>query len=117
MSKAWVVQQVCDASSRRLKRAGWRRRACGAEGLSQSEVARRVEVQRQSVNRWARELEQSRMRRLRQAGHTGRPAKLNRTQLHELERHAQAWRGEPLGYQGGYADPRRRLAEVRDKCI
>ena len=40
---------------------------------------------RQSVNRWARELEPSGMRGLRPAGHTGRPAKLNRAQLHELE--------------------------------
>ena len=55
------------------------------EGLGQSEVARAVGVQRQSVNRWARELEQSGLRGLRKAGHTGRPAKLSPAQLRGIE--------------------------------
>jgi transposase len=54
-------------------------------GLSQSEVARTVGVHRQSVSRWARELEQSGVRGLRKARHTGRPAKLSPAQLRELE--------------------------------
>jgi transposase len=70
------------------------------EGLSQAEVARWVGVHRQSVNRWARELEQPGMRGLRQAGHTGRPAKLILAQLREIERALK--RGpEALGYQSG----------------
>src|SRR5271170_1374396 len=44
------------------------------EGLSQSEVARELGVHRQSVSRWARELEQSGVRGLRKAKHTGRTA-------------------------------------------
>jgi transposase len=56
------------------------------EGLSQSEVARRVEVHRQSVSRWARELEQSGVRGLRQAKRTGRPPKLSPSQLRDVER-------------------------------
>jgi transposase len=56
------------------------------EGLSQSEVAREVGVHRQSVSRWARELEQSGVRGLRQAKRTGRPAKLSPVQLRDLER-------------------------------
>jgi transposase len=56
------------------------------EGLSQSEVARRVEVHRQSVSRWARELEESGVRGLRKAARTGRPAKLSPAQLRDLER-------------------------------
>lgn len=56
------------------------------QGLSQSEVARRVEVHRQSVSRWARELAQSGMRGLRKARHTGRPAKLSVVQLRAIER-------------------------------
>jgi transposase len=56
------------------------------EGLSQSEVARVVGVHRQSVSRWARELEQSGMRGLRKARHTGRPAKLSPAQLRDIER-------------------------------
>ena len=54
-------------------------------GLSQSEVARRVGVHRQSVSRWARELEQSGVRGLRRARRTGRPPKLSAAQLRELE--------------------------------
>ena len=56
------------------------------EGLSQSEVARRVGVHRQSVSRWARELEQSGVRGLRKAGRTGRPPKLSPAQLRDIER-------------------------------
>jgi len=56
------------------------------QGLSQSQVARAVGVHRQSVSRWARELEQSGVRGLRQAKHTGRPPKLSPAQLRDLER-------------------------------
>ena len=56
------------------------------EGLSQSQVARAVGVHRQSVSRWAQELEQSGVRGLRQAKRTGRPAKLSQAQLRDLER-------------------------------
>jgi len=55
-------------------------------GLSQSEVARRVGVHRQSVSRWARELEESGVRGLRKAKRTGRPPKLSAAQLRDLER-------------------------------
>lgn len=55
-------------------------------GLSQSEVARRVGVHRQSVSRWARELEEAGVRGLRKAERTGRPPKLSAAQLRELER-------------------------------
>ena len=56
------------------------------QGLSQSEVARRVGVHRQSVSRWARELEQSGVRGLRRARRTGRPPKLSAAQLRDLKR-------------------------------
>ena len=56
------------------------------EGLSQSEVARRVGVHRQSVSRWARELEQSGVRGLRRARRSGRPPKLSAAQLRDIER-------------------------------
>ena len=55
-------------------------------GLSQSAVAREVGAHRQSVCRWARELEQSGLRGLRRAARTGRPPKLSVAQLRELER-------------------------------
>src|SRR5216683_3024721 len=70
------------------------------EGLSQSEVARELGVHRQSVSRWARELEQSGVRGLRQAKPTGRPAKLSPAQLRDLERALQ--RGpEAFGFASG----------------
>ena len=70
------------------------------QGFRQSEVARRVGVHRQSVSRWARELEQSGVRGLRKAGRTGRPAKLSPAQLRELERALK--RGpEAFGYATG----------------
>jgi transposase len=56
------------------------------QGLSQSQVARAVAVHRQSVSRWAQELEQSGVRGLREAKRTGRPPKLNPAQLRDLER-------------------------------
>src|ERR1700756_1662914 len=56
------------------------------QGLSQSAVARELGVHRQSVSRWAWELEQSGVRGLRQAGRTGRPPKLSSAQLRDLER-------------------------------
>ncbi len=70
------------------------------QGLSQCQVARAVGVHRQSVSRWARELEQSGVRGLRQAKRTGRPAKLSPAQLRDLERALQ--RGpEAFGFASG----------------
>ena len=70
------------------------------EGLSQSEVARELGVHRQSVSRWARELEQSGVRALRKAQRTGRPPKLSPVQLRDLERALK--RGpEVCGYVSG----------------
>ena len=70
------------------------------QGLSQSQVARAVGVHRQSVSRWARELEESGVRGLRKAERTGRPAKLTPAQLRDLERALK--RGpEALGFASG----------------
>jgi transposase len=55
-------------------------------GVSQAEVARKVGVHRQSVSRWARELEEAGVRGLRKAERTGRPPKLSAAQLRDLER-------------------------------
>jgi transposase len=79
------------------------------QGLSQSEVARRVGVHRQSVSRWARELDQSGVRGLRKAPRSGRPAKLDRGQLAKLEL-ALKLGPEALGYSSGLWTARR----VRD---
>jgi transposase len=70
------------------------------QGLSQSQVARAVGVHRQSVSRWARELEESGVRGLRQAKRTGRPPKLSPAQLRDLER-ALKRGAEALGFASG----------------
>jgi len=70
------------------------------EGLSQSEVARELGVHRQSVSRWARELEQTGVRSLRRSALTGRPPKLSPAQLRDLE-HALKRGPEALGYATG----------------
>ena len=81
-------------------------------GLSQSDVARKMGVHRQSVSRWARELEQSGVRGLRQAERTGRPPKLSPAQLCDLERALK--RGpEALGYATGLWT----AARVRDLIV
>ena len=75
-------------------------------GLSQSEVARRVGVHRQSVSRWARELAEAGVRGLRKAGRTGRPPKLSPAQLRDLERALK--RGpEAFGFAAGLWSARR----------
>ena len=69
-------------------------------GLSQSEVARKVGVHRQSVSRWARELEESGRRGLRKAKRIGRPPKLSAAQLRDIERALR--RGpETFGFSSG----------------
>src|SRR5690242_18850867 len=55
------------------------------QGFSQSEVARRVGVHRQSVSRGASELEQSGVRSLRRAKRSGRPPRRSAIQLRQLE--------------------------------
>jgi transposase len=70
------------------------------QGLSQSEVARQMDVHRQSVSRWARELEEAGVRGLRKAERTGRPPKLSPAQLRDIERALK--RGpEAFGYTTG----------------
>src|ERR1700726_4954895 len=85
--------------------AGLERRRMAAaqllkQGVSQSEVARRLGVHRQSVIRWARQLAQSGRAGLKQAGRAGRKPKLSASQLRKIE---QALRRGPeaLGYASG----------------
>jgi transposase len=55
-------------------------------GLHQSEVARQVGVHRQSVSRWAQQIEQSGRAGLKQAGRAGRKPRLTKADLKGLER-------------------------------
>src|SRR2546429_8988341 len=56
------------------------------QGLAEADVARRVGVHRQSVNRWARELAESGVRGLKKAGRAGRKPKLTAQDLRRIER-------------------------------
>ena len=71
-------------------------------GVSQSEVARRLDVHRQSVIRWARRLAQAGRAGLRKAGRAGRKPQLSPAQLQELKSGPQA-----LGYATGRWTARR----------
>jgi transposase len=68
--------------------------------VTQSEVARRLGVHRQSVIRWARQLAQSGVAGLKKAGRAGRKPRLGVTELRAIERGLK--RGpEALGYTTG----------------
>ena len=54
-------------------------------GVSQSEVARRVGVHRQSVSRWDKELKESGIRGLKKAGRAGRKPLLSTADLRRVE--------------------------------
>src|ERR1700732_3628610 len=96
-----------------------RRRMAAAQLLkqrvSQSEVARRLGVHRQSVIRWARQLAQSGRAGLKQAGRAGRKPKLSASQLRKIE---QALRRGPeaLGYTNGLWTAGRVRELIEDQC-
>ncbi len=70
------------------------------KGVHRSEVARRVGAHRQSVSRWARQLEAAGLSGLRKAGHAGRKPRLSPADLNKIERGLK--RGpEALGYETG----------------
>jgi transposase len=69
-------------------------------GVHQSEVARRVGAHRQSVSRWAQQLEEIGLSGLRKAGRAGRKPRLSPEDLKKIERGLK--RGpEALGYETG----------------
>lgn len=68
------------------------------KGIHESEVARRVGVHRQSVNRWARQLDESGISGLKKAGRAGRKARLSKADLERIREGLK--RGpEALGYE------------------
>jgi len=70
------------------------------KGVHQSEVARRVGAHRQSVSRWAQQLEAEGLPGLRKAGRAGRKPRLSPEDLRKIERGLK--RGpEALGYETG----------------
>lgn len=67
------------------------------QGFSEAEVARQLEVHRQSVNRWARQLAELGRAGLKKAGRAGRKPRLSGADLRRIE--AALKRGpQALGY-------------------
>ena len=96
-----------------------RRRMEGAKLLkqrvSEAEVARRVGVHRQSVNRWAQKLAESGRAGLKQAGRAGRKPRLSPADLAKLRAGLQ--RGpEALGYATSLWTARRVTHLIRETC-
>lgn len=68
------------------------------KGVSEAEVARRVGVHRQSVNRWVQQLAEGGVAALKRAPRTGRPPQLSTDDLRRIEQGLT--RGpEALGYR------------------
>src|SRR5260370_6871117 len=107
---AGVRRDVAGLEGRRRAAAELRK-----QGVSQSEVARRLGVHRQSVIRWARQLAQSGRAGLKQAGRAGRKPKLSARQLRKIE---QALRRGPeaLGYTNRLSTPGRLRQLIDDQC-
>jgi transposase len=68
------------------------------KGVHEAEVARRVGVHRQSVNRWARQLNESGISGLKKAGRVGRKPRLSKADLDRI-REALKRGPEALGYE------------------
>jgi len=66
-------------------------------GLSQAEVARRLNVHRQSVSRWYQSWQEQGLKALRKAGRAGRRPRLQARQLEQLRQGLQTG-PEALGY-------------------
>ena len=89
------AEQLKDLERRRLLGAGLLR-----QGVPQAEVARRVGVHRQSVSRWAEQLQRGGRRALQSAGRIGRKPRLGPAELKCIVRGLE--RGpEALGYETG----------------
>lgn len=70
------------------------------QGIPEAEVARRVGVHRQSVNRWARQLAEGGRPALKRAPRTGRPPQLSAADLQRIQQSLK--RGpQALGYRTG----------------
>ena len=85
------------------------------KGYSQSEVARRVGAQRQSVSRWAVLLQNEGRRGLKRAGRAGRKPQLSGQDVRKIVRHLK--RGpEALGYETNLWTSGRVAHLIEEQC-
>jgi transposase len=92
-NQAGVKRDFDALERRRFKAFGLLR-----NGVSEAEVARQVGVHRQSVNRWAKQIEEQGREGLKQAGRAGRKSRLSQTDLRGLEERLKQG-AEALGYE------------------
>lgn len=85
------------------------------KGAQQSEVARQVGVHRQSVGRWARQLEAAGLSGLRKAGRAGRKPRLSAEDLKKVERGLKHG-PEALGYETGLWTAWRVAHLIEEEC-
>src|SRR5579863_3015194 len=96
-----------------------RRRMEGAQllrqGVPQAEVARQLGVHRQSISRWALQLEEKGLRGLKQAGRAGRKPELSEEDLVRIER--QLKRGpKAFGYRTELWTAARVARLIEEEC-
>ena len=85
------------------------------KGVSPAQVARQVGVHRQSVGRWAAQLEQQGRAGLKQAGRAGRKPRLSATDLERIEKSLK--RGpEAFGYDTGLWTSARVAQLIEQEC-
>ena len=85
------------------------------QGVHQAEVARRVGVHRQSVSRWAQQLNGGGLRALKRAGRAGRKARLRPEDLRRIEQGLK--RGpQALGYESGLWTSARVAHLIQEEC-
>jgi len=85
------------------------------KGVHQSEVARQVGAHRQSVSRWAQQLEAAGVSGLKKAGRAGRKPRLSKEDLRKIERGLK--RGpEALGYETSLWTSRRVAHLIEEEC-
>ena len=85
------------------------------KGVSQSQVARQVGVHRQSVSRWAQQLEKEGRPGLEQAGRAGRKPRLSAADLERIENALK--RGpEAFGYDTGLWTSARVAQLIEQEC-
>src|SRR5256885_5951162 len=98
-----------------LEQRRWRAAQLLKKGVHQSEVARQVGAHRQSVSRWAQQLEAGGLPGLRKAGRAGRKPRLRAEDLPKIERGLK--RGpEALGYETGLWTAWRGGALIEEGC-
>jgi transposase len=85
------------------------------QGVHQSAVARRVGVHRQSVSRWARQLEEAGRAGLKRAGRAGRKPKLSDADLKRIEQGLQQG-PEALGYSTSLWTSQRVAHLIKQEC-